>query len=324
MAIQHLVAFSSNVQGAAIAAGSPYGCGALPLGHEPVSRCYYGPVNVQFTVEYLRQRYSDGLIDDPVNLKSTPVVVFNGKNDWTVWLSVARATVKQLEKFIDPEKVTAVLNTSAAHVWSVDHGHCKCGACTYTGSDLCCDVNNCGYDLSGDMLRRFYGPNLKPRIIAKRNLASMNWIEQLPYVPAHGDWSRHGMSRWALAYVPTGCRHNSQLCRIHVDYHGCIDKDWPERQQWAAKIDLIQYGEANDIIILYPQAAGTHAAGVGCWNWGFTGDDKYFDTRKSVQLLTVQNLIADLDKALLTAIELPIGAGPPPDVVETNVTLIQV
>ena len=30
MSIQHLVAFSSKVDGCAIAAGSPYGCGSLP------------------------------------------------------------------------------------------------------------------------------------------------------------------------------------------------------------------------------------------------------------------------------------------------------
>ena len=32
----------------------------------------------------------------------------------------------------------------------------------------------------------------------------------------------------------------------------------------------------------------------GCWNWGFTKSDTLFDTRQSVQLVTVKQLVEDL------------------------------
>lgn len=76
-------------------------------------------------------------------------------------------------------------------------------------------------------------------------------------------------------------------------------------------LDLNEYGEANDIIILYPQASGSKATGNGCWNWGFQQDDTLFDTRESVQLKMVMNILADLPNAIAYSIELPKDSGPP-------------
>ena len=53
-ALQHLFAFSSSVEGAAIAAGSPYGCGAQPL-HGWT--CYYGGLDIPSGVRYTRRRF---------------------------------------------------------------------------------------------------------------------------------------------------------------------------------------------------------------------------------------------------------------------------
>lgn len=306
MAINHLFAFSASVDGAGIAAGSPYGCSATRGG--PGGKCYYGGVDIAFTIEYVLWRYSQGLIDDPKNLNSTPVLLFNGKNDWTVYVQEMRDTKQQLLTFIRPGMVAAVFNTEAAHVWSLDHGLCQCGDCAFYGSSVeCCDVNNCGYDMTGDMLGRFYGP-LKPRTPARNYLS---WVSQLAYVPAQRTWRNTGLDNWALVYVPTGCRSDPSACRLHIHYHGCIVNQWPRRKKWSNLLDLNEYGESNDIIVLYPQARGTQAAGWGCWNWGFPQDDELFDTAQSVQLRTVANMAADLPNALHHALELPVGTEPP-------------
>lgn len=314
MAIQHLVAFSESVQGAGIAAGSPYGCGMIPGGHLPQGRCWYGPATehlVQETIKYMRQRFNEGLIDDPVNLKQTPVVLFNGKQDWTVFTAVMQATYRQLSAFIEPRLLTTNFETEASHVWSLDHGSCKCGACAdfsvEEASKECCDVNNCEYDLSGDMLRHFYGHDLKPRVRARQRL---KWIDQSQYTPWGWDFEDTLMSTYAIAYVPTGCLQDLDSCRVHIDYHGCINKIWSQREKWATAIDLNEYGEANNIVIVYPQAAGDRATGRGCWNWGFPQDDKYFDTRKGAQLKTIVNMVADLKNAVDGALEAPVGKTP--------------
>merc|ERR1712129_319373 len=122
-----------------------------------------------------------------------------------------------------------------------------------------------------------------PRIDAHQ---SYSWISQLQYLPTQEpSWTRAGLEKWAVLYVPTGCRQNPGACYIHVHYHGCFaSRKWGKRRMWMNHLDLNEYGEANNIIILYPQAKGSQAAGDGCWNWGFPQDDTLFDTRESVQL----------------------------------------
>merc|ERR1711970_1285110 len=103
-------------------------------------------------------------------------------------------------------------------------------------------------------------------------------------VPQQDTWVRKGLNPWALAYVPTDCKAMPENCKLHVNYHGCIDNDWTLRERYAQELDLNEYGESNNIIILYPQAHGTSNSGLGCWNWGDGAekDDPYFDTRLSV------------------------------------------
>jgi hypothetical protein len=146
----------------------------------------------------------------------------------------------------------------------------------------CCDVNNCHYDLSGDMFQRIYGSSgvlkgatrvagvarvarrvagvmeggasvtggfkpIKPR---KKTTSVLHWIDQSAYLPNRtvrslyspaavnsGDGSsggssggsgskgnstgrlkKAGLMRYALAYVPSGCKVNRFKCYggIHI------------------------------------------------------------------------------------------------------------
>ena len=149
MAINHLFAFSSLVDGAAIAAGSPYGCGNLTT----QGLCYYGPLNstvISTMNAYISQRFEHGLIDDPSNLKDTPVVLFSGSNDWVVFENVMKSIEQQLQTH--QASTTSVFNTSAAHVWSLDHGACGCGEC-WAEKD---------YRLMHPPQARLYGTNVTP------------------------------------------------------------------------------------------------------------------------------------------------------------------
>jgi len=299
MAMQHLVAYSQTVEGAGVAAGSIYGCGAQL---QPESVCYYGGANIQASNRYIESRFAKGLIDNPIHLKNTPVLLFNGKDDDTVYVQCMQDVETQLNHW--GVHTTAVFNTSATHVWSVDHGDCKCGACkNYLSSLKCCDVNNCDYDLSGDMFRHIYG-DIKPRSPAP--LAHLKWVNQKDFIPLQNSsgpasWSVSGMMKWGLVYANSACQKTPSACKVHVNYHGCIADKYNRRQKWSTLIDLNQYAEANDIIVVYPQAAGDKTTGKGCWNWGFTQDDQLFDTKSSVQLETVVRLVAGLEGALAKA-----------------------
>eukprot|EP00439_Symbiodinium_sp_Y106_P039278 s429_g4.t2 len=246
--------------------------------------------------------------------KQTPVLLFNGKKDNEVYKRTMVDTFHQLQYFVDAKFLHTAFETDAAHVWSVDHGNCDCGACSdFMDKPICCDVNNCVYDLSGDMLRKIYGP-LRERVQVHPVLRRIN---QWKYVPRRDSdvntttgstqtdtaqaRNRHGMWHWALAYVPRGCVGKVHECRVHVNYHGCIRKTLQRRRLWASSIDLNEYGEANNIVMLYPQAAGSDEVGIGCWNWGDDSVDPQFDTKLSYQLRTVMNMLSDLENALAEA-----------------------
>jgi hypothetical protein len=105
MAIQHLFAFSATTVAAAIAAGSPYGCGTLKHSRA----CYYGLTEAQLRKAntYARQRASQGLIDPLSNLWTTPVVLFDGTSDWMVYKREMKSTAEQVRAFVDTQWVTA-------------------------------------------------------------------------------------------------------------------------------------------------------------------------------------------------------------------------
>jgi len=346
MAIDHLFAFSSSVDGAGIAAGNPYGCGLLL---KPWTRCYYGNINVSNAVEYALRREKEGDIDPLKNLWETPVHLFSGTGDWVVYEEVMQEAKRQLEHFVAPSLLSANFNTTATHVWSIDDWagarrgrECKCGACPWTDvwDKECCDVNNCGYDLSGDMLQRFMGGGwgaakelaveaheyskkkkkettngsstvfrrhrgLHPRVSTLSSpplyfrvdqWQSLNTSNLPPWALRHrGRWTH--MLRYGYAYVPRQCRKTPSSCLLYVHYHGCMGRR--DRLRWIGSVQLNEYAESNGIVVYYPQASGDQRTGVGCWNWSAAKDDPLFDTRYSIQLQVVVNILKDIDHALL-------------------------
>jgi len=301
MAIQHLFAHSSTVDGAAIVAGSPYGCGELKL---PNTVCYFdeaGLLDLQMgaTLKYVAKLAAQGSIDDPVHLQGIPVLLFSGSNDFIVWSSVMRAVRKQLLHYADsPARIVSQFETAASHTWSVDHGDCGCGSCVFenaTGGESveCCDVNNCGYDLTGQMLAHIYGAvSLKPR--GDASTARLRVVNQWKYLPTSVTANASRLLQHALLYVPQHCEQRPDQCRTHINYHGCTENIWDRRKAWVTLIDLNQYGESNNITILYPQAGGSASIGEGCWNWESKQDDPNYDTKSSIQLSTVVKIVEDL------------------------------
>jgi len=240
-----------------------------------------------------------------------PLVLFSGQRDIVVRPTVMHAVEQQMRHFVDDSRISTYYATKAAHVWSVDDGDCTCGACWLQNATgltprPCCNVNNCEFDLSGAMLAKFYGADaLRPRTTASAH--HLRWVEQWRYLPATADRnaSASTMLRWAPVYVPQKCAADVDACRVHVNYHGCMDKPrgptingWLDRLLWVRNIQLNEYAEANAIVILYPQAAGSIDIGEGCFNWASYEDDPLFDTRLGVQLNTVVNVLNDLKHAL--------------------------
>ena len=270
MALAHFVAFSRSVDSVAVAGGSPYGCGGLK---DPYYYCYYGLTEhlEKQSIEYVHWRYKQGAIDPLSGMRNTPVRLFSGTNDNVVWKSVMKATERQLRVFVNTTQLHSRFDTGAGHVWSVDHGSCSCGQCPDGGNKLCCDINNCQFDLSGAVLGDAYG-SLRPRVTAHHKLY---WVEQWNYLPPNvkrpqpSPAVRNGatLMKWAVVYVPSKCEGDVTRCQLHVNYHGCTNLKWSSRLTWVRHLDLIEYGEANDVVIVFPQA--WDAVGAPCAQFTF-------------------------------------------------------
>lgn len=68
-----------------------------------------------------------------------------------------------------------------------------------------------------------------------------------------------------LVYVPTGCQ-NGEECRVHIHMHGCgIGLEFWDTY-YARNIGYNEIAEANNIIILYPQAKTADYNPRGCFD----------------------------------------------------------
>eukprot|EP00939_MAST-03C_sp_MAST-3C-sp1_P001482 g1482.t1 len=303
--MNHLFAFSSEIRAAAIAAGSSYGCGYI---YGNGNECWYGGMDMVEADDYIRLRFQNGTIDNPHKyVPNIAVVLFSGRKDTVVTTGTMKDAFKQLKLLSSTANVHRVFDTNATHVWSLDQGKCACGSCVLDLTDrLCCDVNNCGYSLSGDILRRAYGV-LSPRTEAVPD--SLMWYPQWKFFPSTSDDAN--MMKWGLVYVPVSCRggvkeSRIQCSRVHIHYHGCIKPKWTLRIRWATRIDLVEYAEANDIMVIFPQVRGNKASGRGCWNWGFKKDDPMFDTKYGRQLSTVRRMQSGLRSEIARGCPVPV------------------
>uniref|UniRef100_A0A6B2LPB6 Uncharacterized protein n=1 Tax=Arcella intermedia TaxID=1963864 RepID=A0A6B2LPB6_9EUKA len=77
-----------------------------------------------------------------------------------------------------------------------------------------------------------------------------------------------GTTAWA--YIPSACKNNSAVCKLHVAFHGCEQSQSVVGNVFIENAGYNNWAEANNIIVLYPQTIvsmfGPENA-EGCWDW---------------------------------------------------------
>lgn len=326
MAMMHFVAYSKIILGVGVIAGAPYGCQILPDSRKTCSK----PTTPQPWDSYLEQcrkyiehRASQGVIDPMVNMVGKPAYVYSGLHDTVVAREVMGAVDTQLRNLTLNVSVLTRFDIPSEHAFIVDNVTCQapnrahtepfcgpkpgptpghgghnvggcCGDCRYEWWRP--PINNCGYDMAGEMLQHLWN-GLSPRSHFKpENLFS---IGQSRFVPANTTVSQLRMDPIAWLYVPSACLSTSIgsafSCRIHVHYHccGCSWRVLNMGTSMVAETGLNSWAEANDIVILYPQAADywDDANDTGCWYWDSSYAGKPFDTQNGLQLMTVISMV---------------------------------
>mmetsp|Transcript_73373 Transcript_73373/g.127355 ORF Transcript_73373/g.127355 Transcript_73373/m.127355 type:complete len:355 (+) Transcript_73373:77-1141(+) len=307
MALNHLVAFSSITEGAAIVAGAPYGCNTVE--DNVTDYCGTGwPSNHSSWIDrtlaaYMEGRAAWGLIDPLTSLTGRRIYLYSGQYDWVVNQNAMRAVRRQLAPWTGHASILSDFGTPSTHGWIVDGSHCGPGLPGSNDSwcsTCCCSPDvllACsGHDLAGRALHHLLGrsvPYQKGKIVAS-NLMS---VPQASYLPAGRTLDDTGLWHTGYVYAPGACRGAGVTsCSVHVHYHGCVWGVEYTGKKMLRRLGLMEWAEAMSIILVFPQASSTVDEG-GCWDW--TGEvDPLFDTQKGPQLDFVMSFLADLPRLL--------------------------
>jgi len=278
MADQLHVAYSGTIKGLGVFAGGPYHCAQGSLTTAQLA-CQYNVQSRQLpTLEQTaRSRSSSRAVDNVANLSGHPVYVFHGTADTTVNVATSNDLVQFYKDF--GANVTYDNTTAASHAWISPLGPNACGT-SYTPY-----INNCGTDPEGTMLGLLFGSVAAP---AGSPAGSVVQFDQNAYAPG-GSAASISMGGTGYAYVPTACASGTS-CRLMVALHGCAQGAGSVGTTFVTKAHLNEYGDTNNMIVLYPQATATAGSNPqGCWDWwGYLNAGNY-DTHGGAQIEAIMN-----------------------------------
>ena len=271
MAGQLHVAHSALFSGAGLIAGGPYWCasGSMKKGLGPCMQG--GELELGELQAFLQDKKASGAIDAPENLADDAVWIFHGTGDTIVNADVSAAARSFYESHVGSGEVRYVDDVIAVHGFpTISVGV----ACDSVATPF---LNACDYDAAGEMLRTLYG-ELNERVTATGELVS---------IPQPG-FEEAEMLDTALLYVPTSCA-TGETCGVHVAFHGCQQSVEFIGDSFAAGAGYNEWAESNNLLVLYPQVAGSKIAPLnplGCWDWwGYTGEDYAVKAAPQIQVI---------------------------------------
>ena len=270
MAVQIQVAFSSSIAGAGIVAGGPFDCAnssiwrALYVCMDP----FWVEADAAESLASMRDLAAQGRIGPLDGVAADRIYLFHGRADDTV----AGVTMDALRQtYVSLGAPEQAISYSA----SVEAGH---GFVTEQGTITCAETRpdfliDCDIDQAGDILGWLYGDLSEPVTPREDGLLT---FEQSLYSEGAA-----GMDDQAFVYVPAACA-TGQMCRLHIALHGCKQGREIIGEDYARLTGYNRWAEANNIVVLYPQAVKVPSpwynwfAGNpnGCWDWwGYSGSD---------------------------------------------------
>jgi poly(3-hydroxybutyrate) depolymerase len=293
MAVQLQVAFSSSIAGAGVVAGGPFGCAdrsiwrALYVCMDPL----FVDTDPARSLAAMHDLAAQGSIDPLDGIASDRLYLFHGRADDTVARETMDALVQTYLSLGVPEgAMNYVASVDAGHGFVTEQGPV---ACAETRPDFLVD---CDVDQAGDILGQLYGALASP--VAPRD-AGLLTFDQALYTEGAA-----GMDDEAFAYVPAACAAG-ETCRLHIALHGCKQGREVIGEDFARLTGYNPWAEANNIVVLYPQATTIPSpwynwfAGNpnGCWDWwGYSGPD--YLGRTAPQISAISRMAGALGAAM--------------------------
>jgi poly(3-hydroxybutyrate) depolymerase len=275
MAVQLHVAYSGTFgKGVGVVGGGPFHCAENWTLHA-LGRCMKWPAGIPTAklIATTEAWAAQGQIDPTGSLRRSRVYLFSGTEDSTVKPGVVDALARYYAHWVPERQRLHKRDIAAGHGMVTDGvgNACAAHATPY--------INDCGFDLVGQMLTHLYGP-LLPKAPAAAP-AGLREFDQTPY-------RVQGMANKGWLYVPQACGYATASCRLHVALHGCKQSGQYVKERFVADAGYNPWAEANRMVVLYPQTG--EDAPNGCWDWwGYTGAG--YATRKGLQMQAVKAMV---------------------------------
>ena len=277
-AVQMHIAYSSIVKGAGVIAGGPYYCAEGSMG-TALTTCMSSPflLNVNRLISTTDSWGKSNYIDPVENLSGSPVYIFHGTKDSTVVEGVVNALqTYYLNYNVD---LTYRKDVKAGHAFITDN---KGGTCGSTTSPY---INNCGEDITGDVLKKLYGSNLLAR--TQKLGGSFVEFDQSEFFEAK---KAFGLANSGWIYIPINCQ-NGGKCKLHVVFHGCVQNYESVGDVVVKDTGYNEWADVNDIIVVYPQTG--RGSTNNCWDWWGDQNDKSNYAKKSGNQMAIVKRIID-------------------------------
>eukprot|EP01138_Halocafeteria_seosinensis_P000901 gb/GECG01000924.1/.p1 GENE.gb/GECG01000924.1/~~gb/GECG01000924.1/.p1 ORF type:complete len:384 (+),score=34.51 gb/GECG01000924.1/:1-1152(+) len=294
-AVQVHVAYSSSFIGVGVIAGGPFYC-AYDNEVTALTTCMQDGKNIDADVlaGITRNTALFGFADDPSNIQHDFIWVLSARNDTVVDRMVVQKLQEYYLNFIDNphEQIRAVYDVDGEHSQLTNfYGN----PCAKLGSPF---INNCNYDAAGSILQHIYKGSLtKPDTHTfKGKIYEFN---QAAFVDGTF-WSlTFGLNPTGAVYVPPQCDGGQKKCILHVALHGCEMSLSQIQEKYVKYGGYNAWADANDIVILYPQAHSNPLNPKGCFDWwGYSGTA--YASNIGTQTLTIKRMIEALQGQTLS------------------------
>ncbi len=311
MTVQLHLAHSSTFVGAGVIAGGPFRCAesfraaALIAEDAWTLNALYVCMNplipstapdAERLLQVARETAGKGLIDPLDNLVNQRLYIFTGTEDSVVHSSVVDSTRRFYRLLgVDPDNIRYEDSVPAGHSIITDHPEDNPLAANRPPY-----INNGGFMQSRDILEHIYGPLEPPVARLSGRIVRFDQREFFDGDP------RASMSDFAYAYVPQAVEEGAP-CRVHIALHGCkqgynyvnyvngrpdLENSVPYGNRYYTTTGYNEMADANNLVILYPQAQGDDGATQnpdGCWDWwGYTSKDAEHPDYYSKQAIQIQ------------------------------------
>jgi Esterase PHB depolymerase len=284
MAVQLQIAYSSHFHGTAVIAGGTYYC-AQDDELLWAAACATGVgIPVSSLVNFTEKEAASGAIDPTSNIGSKPIYMFSGLLD-TVDYQLTMDDLKQYYgSFTSSSNITYNNDTPAEHAWITPDAVDPCSLLSPPF------MNNCGIDVEGTFLSKFYG-TLQPRNSSPAG--SYIQFDQNAFC-ANANCAAISMDSTAWLYVPQNCAAGD-ACKLVVALHGCLSNQNTIGTLFVKESGINEWADHNDILVLYPQTIDSVVPDnpEGCWDWwGYTGES--YAVKSATQMSAIMSMVQQI------------------------------